>query len=167
MNEVPSEYESASVLQRFLAQAIDFAVIVILFCIPAVFESMNDTIALFIGIVLVLIALTYRILGDGIFGGAGLGKRIAGIYVIDAATRNPCSLSQAAVRMSPWFVPFGCIIEPILLVCDGQQRWGDRMAKTYVLRRKPKRDPTDNSRPLRPINFEQLRHTLEAKRPEQ
>ena len=166
MNELPTEFESASVFQRVLAQCIDTTLILVGIWLPVSIASWSSTVAMLACMFAAFIAFTYRILGDGVFDGAGLGKRLVGIYVVDASTRKPCSLWQAAIRMSVLVIPFVYIIEPIVLACDGQQRWGDQLAKTYVLRRKPKLAP-EVSRPLRPINFNQLRDTLEIKRPDQ
>src|SRR5262245_10089515 len=105
-----------------------------------------------------LLALAYRLVADGVFGGAALGKRIVGIYVVDAAAHRPCSLGQAAIRMGFLVIPIVYFIELVVLACDGQQRWGDRVARTYVLRRHPKPAPVGPA--PRPLNLAGLSETL-------
>ncbi len=47
--------------------------------------------------------LLYTILGHGLYGQT-LGKRAAGIRVLDNATEQPITILQAARRESPWIV---------------------------------------------------------------
>lgn len=165
MNEPPTELESASFVQRFIAQAIDTFFISALLSIPSLApaHSTLQTILIFSSL---LLALAYRLVGDGMFGGAALGKRLLGIYVVDAATRQPCSPGQAAIRMGVLVIPLAYLIEPVVLACDGQQRWGDRVAKTYVFRRHPK--PAPEAPASRPLNLAGLRETMQKlKTPEQ
>jgi uncharacterized RDD family membrane protein YckC len=151
----PTEYESASVLQRVIAQCIDAAVTVAIIAIPLAVAPSSD-----LGILFALSGLVYRFLGDGIFKGAALGKRAVGIYVADDSTKMPCSLSQAAIRTIIICLPFVFLIEVVVLVCDGQRRWGDHAAHTYVLRRKPK-SPPGEGRNLRPLKLQALRESLQ------
>lgn len=107
----------------------------------------------------------YRLFGDGLFHGAALGKRLFRIRVVDAATRQPCSVGQSAIRMGVLFLPFVPIvpiIELIFLAVERQQRWGDQLARTYVLRSCPEWAP-EVARPLRPMDFDRLRETLDTK----
>src|SRR5438067_1448040 len=106
MNQPPTEFESATPFQRIVAQCIDTFLILVLVAIPASFASPHSTLETLIGLCSVVIGLAYRLLGDGLFGGAALGKRLLGIYVVDAATRKPCSIGQAALRMGILVIPF-------------------------------------------------------------
>jgi hypothetical protein len=66
--------------------------------------------------------------------------------------------------MSIVLFPLIYLIEVIFLACDGRQRWGDRVAHTYVLRRHPQPPPLSN---LRPLNLSGLGDTLsQIKKPE-
>jgi uncharacterized RDD family membrane protein YckC len=124
-----------------------------------VFAPRNSALESFLLISSLFLGLAYRLIADGVFGGAALGKRLLGIYVVDAATRRPCSIGQAAIRMGILVIPFACLIEPVVLACDSQQRWGDRVARTYVLRRHPKKSPV-TATPSRPLNLAGLSETL-------
>ena len=159
MNESPTELESASFLRRFIAQAIDTTVIAALMIVPFSLAPAHSTLETLLLCASLSFALIYRVIGDGLFEGAALGKRILGIYVVDAATRRPCSIGQAAIRMGILIIPLTPLIEPVVLACDGQQRWGDRVAHTYVLRRHPKQSPVIST-PPRPLNLTGLRETL-------
>jgi len=157
--EPPTEFESASFVQRFIAQCIDTAVVVAVVSMPASVAPAHSTLETIVLLCSLLLGLIYRLLADGLLGGAALGKRLLGIYVVDAETRQPCSIGQAAIRMGILVIPFTYLIEPVVLACDGQQRWGDRVARTYVLRRHPKAAPVSGM-PSRPLNLARLSETL-------
>ena len=77
MNTPPTEFESASVPQRFVAQGIDVVLCFALAVLPAQFlTSSSGFIAIALVFVLIVCALAYRFFADGVFGGAALGKRI-------------------------------------------------------------------------------------------
>jgi hypothetical protein len=57
-------------------------------------------------------------------------------------------------------IPFAWLIEPVILACDGQLRWGDRVARTCVLRRTPKPQPTPTV-PARSLQLKGLNETLQ------
>ena len=159
MNTPPTEFETASILQRFVAQGIDVIFFLALAALPAQFLTSNSGfVAIALVLVLMVSALAYRFFADGVFGGAALGKRLLGIYVVDATTRQPCSIGQSLARMSVFVIPFVFLIEPVLLAIDSRQRWGDRLAQTYVLRRHPK--PAPVPAPSRPFDLSKIGDTL-------
>lgn len=155
----PSEFETASVMQRAVAHFIDSAVVC---CVVAVFVvTLADSDSV-LGILLLIaglaIFLGYRIFGDSMFQGRALGKRLVGIRVVDAIRHKPCTHLQSLVRNGILFIPFMPLIELVLLCIDGQDRWGDRLAKTYVLRDRALTPPSHG--PGRPLKLEGLEETL-------
>lgn len=162
MTTKPTEYECASVLQRVAAQCIDLFIVVSVTGLAISVAPFDGLLRGVLALALVAIAWGYRLLGDGLFQGAAIGKRLLRIRVVDVATRQPCSVGQSAIRIGVLFIPFVIFIELIVLVIERQQRWGDQLAKTYVLRRHPKSAP-EVSRPLSPIDYETLRDVLDSK----
>ena len=158
MSTKPTELESAAVLARIVAQCIDLAVALFIISLFSALPTPDGAIRVIVGLIGLALGLSYRLLGDGLFGGHAIGKRILGIRVVDAATRQPCSLGQCAIRIGVTFIPLVIFIEIVLLAIDGQERWGDRVARTYVLRVHPKPAPVQQQ--LRPINLSGLKDTL-------
>ncbi len=156
--EEPTEYEAAPLWRRFSAFAVDYALVILIVAIPFVLVSGNQALFLLLVTLNFATALSYRLFGDGIFQGAALGKRLFGIYVVDAKTRQPCSKKQALLRMIYQWVPVFAVVDGIVLICDGLQRWGDRIAGTYVLLRHPKPPPLPKQ--LRPVDFAAIRASL-------
>jgi len=135
-NHRTTELESASFLQRFFAQVIDLGLMLVVVDVPmaltnprAMADSSLES--------LIAPALAYRLFGDAVFweppsvndsSGSMLSKPPHGAVLPDAVRhscghfRDPVDLSHRAGR----------------LAVDGQQRWGDRLARNYVLRRHPK-----------------------------
>jgi uncharacterized RDD family membrane protein YckC len=163
MAKEPTEYESASVLQRVSAHCIDWFVVTLFVGVFASIIPPRGVLSVVLGLLLFGLALGYRILGDGFFQGAALGKRLSRIRVVDAATRQPCSIGQSAIRCGVFLIPFVPLIELVFLFIEGRQRWGDQLAKTYVLRRDPL-VPQEVSRPLRPIDYTRIRDTIRDQR---
>lgn len=158
----PTEYEAAPLWRRFAAQAVDFTLVGLIATAPAALVAENSPLSTTVFLASLLLAMIYRLFGDGIFRGAALGKRLFGIYVVDAKTRQPCSPKQALLRMCyQWVVPFA-IVDGVVLLCDGLQRWGDRTAGTYVLLRHSRTPPAPTV--LRPVDFAAIRESL--KKPE-
>lgn len=153
----PTEQESASVTQRVVAHLIDLAVMAGIWMVPAKINAVGNT-AILLLFLAVAGVLVYRLFGDAIFGGAALGKRALGLRVVDAETRHPCSYMQCAIRTGITLIPLAPIIEFILLAIDGQQRWGDQIARTYVLRVHAKAMPVHE--PSHPIDFAGLKETV-------
>lgn len=96
-----------------------------------------------LGIVLLLIGGLWEVaylLGRDGFGGAGIGKRIAGLVVISETTGQPAGIGASAVRqlvlVATNAIPVvGSLIEPYFVVAEPHgRRWGDKVAKTRVVR---------------------------------
>lgn len=98
------------------------ALVIILF-LPNLFKQTKQ--------VLFILLLAYILLKDG-FNKSSLGKRSMRIRVVDAETEEPCSLPQSFLRnlfaltVIDWFFALG----------PSQQRLGDMLAKTKVVREK-------------------------------
>ena len=152
--ERPDEYERASVFQRFSARLVDLLFMGVVIDVSASIPALPG---IFV-IALWFVALGYYFLCDGIFSGQGVGKRLFGIKVVDAKTGEPCSVGQAGLRVVIQLVPLMPLIEMVYLFVDGVQRYGDQVAKTYVVRVNPKPRPTPVEN-LRPIDYSRLGQT--------
>lgn len=99
------------------------------------------------GSVLALAALAYALTKDGWRGGAGIGKRLLGLRVIDVERGAPCSLVRAVLRggavVALASVPYGgWAIEPVVAtVAAGGRRLGDHLAGTQVVARAAQPSP--------------------------
>ncbi|MDR3617710.1 MAG: RDD family protein [Paludisphaera borealis] len=82
-----------------------------------------------------LAALPLLFFRDSIFGGAGPGKRIMGLRVVQTADgRMPLTHSQGVVRWLSQFIPFFNLYDAAVPYRDPLlRRIGDRWAKTRVL----------------------------------
>ena len=159
-NEPPTEYECASVGQRIFARLTDVALIVAVFVGAASIPAINREVMYFP--IFAIPAAAYYFFCDGLFSGQGIGKRLFGIRVVDARTRKPCSVGQAGLRVVVQFIPFMTLIETVYLAIECVQRYGDRVAGTYVLRVHPRPRPVEN---LRPIDYSRLGQTLKDPAP--
>ena len=79
--------------------------------------------------------LVLYVLRDALMGGAGPGKRVAGLIAVRSKDgTTPLSYGQAVVRFLPLLLPFFVIVEAILIYRDPlTRRLGDRWAKTRVI----------------------------------
>ncbi len=93
--------------------------------------------------------LAYLLIGDGLFGGRSLGKKLVGLTVVSAVSKSPCTIRDSIVRNSifgvaylfsriAWFgwvfVLLVSVFEFIVLLGNSNKmRLGDEMAKTIVL----------------------------------
>src|SRR2546430_876620 len=118
MTTKPTEYECASMFQRIAAQCIDLFVALFIVGLFASVGPSGGVLRGVLSLASLALALGYRLLGDGLFHGAALGKRLFRIRVVDAATRQPCSLGQSAIRIGVLLIPFVLFIELILLAID-------------------------------------------------
>ncbi|RBP41331.1 putative RDD family membrane protein YckC [Roseimicrobium gellanilyticum] len=157
----PTEYETASVLQRALAHGIDSALVVMVIAFAGALIGVEDAASMLLFMLVFVVALGYRIFGDSYLGGHAIGKRIVGIRVQDARYRRPCTHLQSAIRNCILFIPFMPLVELIFLCIDGQERWGDRLARTYVMRDHALKAPVHV--PDRPLRLEGLEETLRHK----
>jgi uncharacterized RDD family membrane protein YckC len=87
-------------------------------------------------IALVLINVAWMIGRDLMFEGAGPGKKMAGIKVIDVASGQKMTIAQAAIRNILLIIPFvlviGYLVEIAFLLFKGE-RICDKWAKTAVV----------------------------------
>jgi len=129
------EFKRAGLLLRAIAKTLDFIII------AAVGEVIPKA-GFFAG-------LAYLLIGDGLFDGRSLGKKLIGLRVVSADTNEPCSFRGSILRNSifgigyllykiPWlgwiFIVIGIVFEFIILLGskDGM-RLGDEIAKTRVV----------------------------------
>jgi uncharacterized RDD family membrane protein YckC len=93
--------------------------------------------------------LAYLLIGDGLFDGRSLGKKLVGLRVISAVSQKPCTIRDSIIRNSIFGVGylfsraiwFGWIFVLlvsafefiVLLGNKDRMRLGDEMAKTLVL----------------------------------
>lgn len=129
------EFKRAGLLLRAIAKTLDFIII------AAVGEVIPKA-GFFAG-------LAYLLIGDGLFDGRSLGKKLIGLRVVSADTNEPCSFRGSILRNSifgigyllykiPWlgwiFIVIVIVFEFIILLGskDGM-RLGDEIAKTRVV----------------------------------
>jgi len=93
--------------------------------------------------------MVYLLIGDGLFDGRSLGKKLVGLRVVSAGTLNPCTFRDSILRNSifgvgylfskalwfGWiFVMLAAAFEFIVLIgSKDSMRLGDEIAKTVVL----------------------------------
>lgn len=141
------ELTKAKILNRIIAKAIDFIIIgALLEIIPRV--------GYFAG-------LAYLLIGDGLFEGRSIGKRLIKLKVVLYETRKICGFRESAIRNFTFAIgyilfgilrgiPFmGLIFSIIALVVillfesllmignDKGMRFGDELAKTQVIEENP------------------------------
>jgi uncharacterized RDD family membrane protein YckC len=94
------------------------------------------------GVAVVVVSMVLGFgLGFGVFlfrdalPGGGIGKVIAGIRVVDAASLRPCRVTQSFVRNFVFLV-VGAIDGVIPLFSTDGRRLGDHVARTIVVRRR-------------------------------
>jgi uncharacterized RDD family membrane protein YckC len=145
--EAPSEQVRASIKLRIFARLIDFTLILIIILLAAAF------LAPIYYLLVLAIGFIYWIFSDCLPNGQGLGKRLVKIKVLDGATGRSCTIIQAFIR-GIFFWALGWI-EIFALATDGIQRFGDRIANTFVVRVKPLPPPLPTP-PLRPTNLSGL-----------
>ncbi len=129
------EFKQAGLLLRAIAKTLDFILI-------AAAGEVIPKAGYFAG-------LAYLLIGDGLFQGRSLGKKLIGLRVVSADTDKPCSFRDSILRNSvfgigyllyliPWlgwiFIVIVCAFEFIILLGskDGM-RLGDEIAKTKVV----------------------------------
>ncbi len=116
----------ASPGDRLLARAVDLLLLTFVAIFLRAFTAGPSEVLFFV------IFYAYVLLADGLPGGWSIGKRLIGIVVVDATTRNQCSLRQSLVRN----------LSLILLMLDWvfltgskrRQRLGDMVARTIVVK---------------------------------
>jgi uncharacterized RDD family membrane protein YckC len=129
------EYKGAGLLLRTVAKILDFILIY------AVLEILPRA-GFFAG-------LAYLLLGDGLFEGRSLGKKLIGLRVVSADTQTPCTFRSSILRNSTLCIGFlfikiswvgwiavaiVSIFEFIMLLGNTRgMRIGDELAKTVVV----------------------------------
>lgn len=147
-------YPRAPLLSRYLALLID-GVVPVVFLIPAVVVGAgalatggDDG----IGVVSLLLtvagggaAVVYACIRDGLWNGAGVGKRAMGLMVVHLPSDTPCTPGQSTLRTLVTalvhIVPFvGWLLEPVIaLIADDGRRLADKAVKTQVVETKATR----------------------------
>jgi len=129
------EVKRAGLLLRAIAKTLDFIII-------AAIAEVIPRAGFFAG-------LAYLLIGDGLFDGRSLGKKLIGLKVLSAETDKSCTFKDSIIRNSifgigyllykiPWFgwifIVIVSIFEFIILLGskDGM-RLGDEIAKTKVV----------------------------------
>jgi uncharacterized RDD family membrane protein YckC len=129
------DVKRSSLLLRAIAKTLDFIII-------AAAAEVIPKAGFFAGLV-------YLLIGDGLFDGRSVGKKIIGLRVVSADTDKPCSFRDSILRNSifgigylfykiPWFgwifMVIVTVFEFIMLLGsrDGM-RLGDEIAKTKVV----------------------------------
>ncbi len=129
------EFKRAGLLLRTVAKILDFIII------AAAVEIVPKA-GFFAGLV-------YLLIGDGLFDGRSLGKKLIGLRVVSVDTNTPCTFRDSILRNSifgigllfykiPWFgwilTAIVAVLEFIILLGskDGM-RFGDEVAKTVVI----------------------------------
>lgn len=129
------EFKRAGLLLRTVAKLLDLIII------AAAVEILPKA-GFFAG-------LAYILIGDGLFNGRSLGKRVIGLKVVSAESYKPCTFRDSILRNSTfgigflfykmlWFgwiffiiiAVFECLI---LLGSKDGMRLGDEIAKTIVV----------------------------------
>lgn len=136
-SEIPAAkvYAKANLLNRFIAKFIDLLILgALLKVIPP------------IGF---LAGLTYLLIGDGLFDGRSIGKRIIGLRVILIEKDRGCGFRESIIRNLPlglgyllfsipwigWIFPLLIFAFEGLLILGSENgaRIGDEMAKTQAV----------------------------------
>jgi uncharacterized RDD family membrane protein YckC len=129
------EFKRAGLLLRTVARILDFIII------AAAVEIVPKA-GFFAG-------LAYLLIGDGLFDGRSLGKKLIGLKVVSADTYKPCTFRDSILRNSTlgvgflfykillfgWiFMVIVSVFEFILLLgSKDEMRLGDEIAKTIVI----------------------------------
>lgn len=129
------DFKKAGLLVRTVAKILDFIIIV------AALEIIPKA-GFFAG-------FAYLLIGDSLFDGRSLGKKLIGLKVVSADTFTPCTLRNSILRNSTlgigylfykvmWFgwifIVIATIIEFLILLGSREQkRLGDEIARTIVI----------------------------------
>jgi uncharacterized RDD family membrane protein YckC len=129
------EFKRAGLLVRTVAKILDFIII-------AAAAEVVPKAGFFAG-------LAYLLIGDGLFDGRSLGKKLMGLKVVSADTYTQCSFRDSILRNSTlgigyilykilWFGWIFIVIVSvfefiILLGSKNEMRLGDEIARTIVI----------------------------------
>jgi uncharacterized RDD family membrane protein YckC len=136
------DFQKAGILLRTVAKILDFIII------AAAAEILPKA-----GF---LAGLTYLLIGDGLFEGRSLGKKIIGLRVILSEKNTPCTFRESILRNSTFgmgflfykiiwigwiFILFVSVLEFIILLgSKDKMRLGDEIAKTIVIESPTKKE---------------------------
>lgn len=145
---VTIQYETAGFLWRFVAWLIDTSIVsVLFFCIIYLFFSFGGTFdsnlkMTILGAVLTIIKYAYSLIIEIVTNGQSIGKKIVGIVVIKL-NGNALETNDYLIRWAYRTVDFGMSFFTIgsisILMSEKNQRLGDMIANTTVVRLKPDR----------------------------
>lgn len=145
---VTIQYETAGFLWRFVAWLIDTSVIFILFFIVIYFLMSfgalleSNTMMAIVSAVLMVIKYSYSLLIEIVTNGQSIGKKIIGISVIKL-NGNALEMNDYLIRWAYRAIDFGLSIFSIgtisILMSEKNQRLGDMIANTTVIKLKPDR----------------------------
>lgn len=146
--KVTIQYDTAGFMWRFIAWMIDMAVITVIFMIILYFLftynilSKSGTLtSLLIGL-LIVIQYFYTLALEVLTNGQSIGKKITGIAVIKL-NGNALELNDYLIRWAYRVVDFGfsgfSIGTISILMSEKNQRLGDMIADTTVVKLKPER----------------------------
>ncbi len=129
------EFKRAGLLVRTVAKILDFILI------AAAMEIVPKA-GFFAG-------LAYLLIGDGLFDGRSLGKKLIGLRVISAEIHKPCTFRDSILRNSTFgigfifykmlwfgwiFIVIVSIFEFVIMLGSADRmRIGDEIAKTIVI----------------------------------
>lgn len=139
--------QKADLGKRFLAFIVDWLMIMLM-SVPSTvcfgialsyldryFSDGQEYAFLILGAFFYLIPLVYSLTKDGLGKGQSIGKRCLGLKVVKCATGGPCTEGASALRnFVSSILPFGCLIEPIMVLANKDGRKvGDYAAGTMVV----------------------------------
>ncbi len=81
-------------------------------------------------LVLMIFALVYTLLADGMFEGQSMGKKLMNLYVVSNDMEQPCTYLQSFVRNATYILG---IFDLIFMLGTERRRLGDRLASTKVM----------------------------------
>lgn len=145
---VTIQYDTAGLIWRFVAWLIDSVILTILYLIIvyAFFSSISifddELYFLIVSIILILIRTTYSLFIEIFTNGQSIGKKIVGISVIKLngnALNTNDYLIRWAYRIIDFSFSFFTVGTLSILISEKNQRLGDMIASTTVVKLKPEK----------------------------
>ncbi len=130
------DYSKVFLLSRFTSEIVEWTFLIFVIAIlMVIIVLLNENwLTQTLAETLVLLAILYELVADGIHKGRSFGKRVLRLIVIHLPTNQPCTLSQSTRRKFLQFVNLFYIIEFFFVVSNNKGRGlGDRWAKTQVV----------------------------------
>lgn len=125
------EPEYATRTSRVLVQGVDAIIAGAPTLAALLLASVLDTESKTLTVVGALLSSWYYFFADGFEGGQSLGKRWAGLRVVDAETGAPCTFGQSLIRNV--LLMFLGPLDWLFIFGDRHQRLGDKAAGTIVI----------------------------------